>query len=211
MPLPQIIPVGQTPPPFGSTYKEHVKKFWKTFLEIPRTDNPFQNPGKCEGYQNRPDPVFYVPPNLGGESTRTCRTSEGKGILIPVIVVVVLPHELGPGQSQPNVAKGDQDSVTTAQLEISIPGDRIVLNKPQLDAFRISTGTFDANMPVDALFRAPPGLTPCEADGRYVIAGPISAGTYNLKFSGSLNCPGPNCLVNERNFRTVNNVTLIVE
>lgn len=211
MPLPPIIPVGTTPPPFGSTYQDHVKKFWTTFLEIPRADHPFNDPSKCEGYQDESDPIFYVPPNLGEDTTRSCKTSQGKGILIPVIGVVVLPNEVSTGQTQPDVARGDQDSVLAAQLKIRMGSDQIVLNKPQLDAFRIPSGTFDANLPSDALFDAPPGLTPCEADGFYVIAGPISAGTYEINFSGNLNCPGTNCLARQRIFRTVSDVTLIVE
>lgn len=208
MSLPPIIPVSQQP--FGSTYAEHVKRFWKKYLEIPLAVNPLFDTKMCEQSQNPSDPVFYLPPNLGGNTTRKCSTSAGKGILIPVIGVVVLPHEVvSPNDGQRQVADGDQDSVTSMRLKISTGSDQVVLNRQQLDDYRIKTAV-NANMPQGGLYGAPPGPTNCEVDGRYVIAGPILAGTYKIEFSGRLNCPGKNCLVKERNFSTDNTVNLVV-
>jgi hypothetical protein len=208
MPLPPIIPVSQQP--FGSTYEEHVKRFWKKYLEMPLAVNPLSDTTKCEQSQNPSDPVFYLPSNLGGNTTRNCSASAGKGILIPVIGVAVLPHEVvPPNEGQRQVADGDQDSVTFMQLKISIESDQVVLNREKLDDYRIRTAV-NANIPQGGLFGAPPGLSNCEIDGRYVIAGPIVAGTYTIEFSGRLNCPGKNCLVKERNFSTDNTVILEV-
>jgi hypothetical protein len=95
------------------------------------------------------------------------------------------------------------------QLKISAGSDQVVLNKQQLDGYRIKTAV-NANMPNEGLYGAPPGPTNCEIDGRYVIAGPILAGSYKIEFSGRLNCPGKNCLVKERNFSTDNTINLEV-
>jgi hypothetical protein len=210
MPVPPIHAVNESI--FGSSYEEHVKKFWQTFLEIPLASNPLYVEDMCEGSQNSSEPVFYLPPNLGTTTTKNCRTSEGKSILIPVICVVVLPHEVDPQTllRQRRVANTDEDSVTSMQLDISTSSSGITLNKPELLNFRIRTGTFTAQMPSGGLYDAPEGLTNCVADGYYVITRPILAGNYVFKFSGRLNCTGPDCVPGEKSFRTDNTVNLRV-
>jgi hypothetical protein len=211
MSLPEFYSTNESP--FGSSYEEHVKKFWQTFLPIPLRTNPMNVPQLCNGHISPSDPVFYLPSNLGGTTEKDCSTSEGKGILIPVICVVVLPHEVTPSNitRQRTVAIQDQTSVTDMRLEVRTNSSQIVLNTPELRRFRIRTGPFSAEMPPsDAMFGAPVGNTPCIADGYYLITRPIAAGDYIFKFSGSLRCTGPDCLPKEPVFDTDNTINLHV-
>jgi hypothetical protein len=208
MPIPDFYTVGESP--FGSSYEEHVKKFWKTYLEIPLASNPMFVPDLCSGVQSASDPVYYLPANLGVKSTtKDCSTKEGKSILIPIIGVVVLPHEVKPGK-QGKVAHKDEDSVKSMYLQISIGDSSIALNKPELGDFRIRPGSFRALMPKDGLYDAPAGDTVCIADGYYVITRPILAGSYEIKFGGKIKCTPPNCVPGQENFTTDNTINLKV-
>jgi hypothetical protein len=206
MPVPQIYKVSESP--FGSSYEEHVKKFWQTFLEIPLSDNPMNVPDKCEA-QNPSEPVFYLPAYLGRTIERKCTTSAGKSILIPVICVVVLPNEANPKtlMQQRKVAHNDQDSVIDMELKITAGRSNIILNRAKLLKFRIRTGTFTAQLPPGGLYGADPGHNYCVADGYYVITKPIVAGTYTFDFGGKLECKG-DCVPNENNFETKSIITL---
>jgi hypothetical protein len=210
MPLPQIHSINETI--FGSSYEEHVKKFWQTYLEIPLATNPCYVSSICETALRQSDRVFYLPCNLGTTTKRTCRTSAGKSIFIPVICVVVLPHEVEPSTlpRQRTVATRDQDSVKSMKLEISTNSSKLVLDEEELRNFRVRTGTFSADLPAGGMYDAPEGLTHCVADGFYVITKPILAGTYEFKFSGSLKCTGDDCVKDEKNFSTNNTISLEV-
>jgi len=64
-----IFPPGGKP--YGLTYAEHIKNFWKWSLAIPAKDNPVNDPTgvKCtNGQSNTNSSVFYLAFNNGGIS-----------------------------------------------------------------------------------------------------------------------------------------------
>ena len=64
-----IFPPGRKP--YGLSYSEHIKNFWKWILAIPAKDNPFNdNTGeKCAIDQsNTNSSVFYLAPTMAGVS-----------------------------------------------------------------------------------------------------------------------------------------------
>ena len=77
---------------FGLSYEEHIKKYWTLFLKIPKASNPLAGNAQCEARQNLADPVFYLPCNLGGQTSPPlpCRIPPGKSVFIPVICIVVV-------------------------------------------------------------------------------------------------------------------------
>ena len=120
------IPLNIFPPggnPYGLSNSEHIKNFWKWILAIPAKDNPFNdNTGeKCAlGQSNLNSSVFYLAPNGGGHSERTCKVPVGKGLMIPVMHVECSEFE-SPGASPMELtdcAKNDQDKVNSLFLKI---------------------------------------------------------------------------------------------
>ena len=208
MPVPQLHSTNDTID--GSSYEEHVKRFWEHYLEIPLASNPFYVPEICETALRPSDSVFYLPLYLGKSTKRDCRTKAGKRIFIPIIGVVVLPHEVDPPRvaRQRTVARRDQDCVKEMNLEISIDKSILQLSTGDLMKFRIRTGAFDATLPSGGMYDAPEGDTKCVADGFYVITKPIERGEYVIKFSGMLNCTGPDCVPNEKNFESKSTINL---
>jgi len=195
--------------PFGSSYEEHVKKFWKLFLSIPKTQNPLAVQGLCTQGQPTSQPIFYVPCNLGGNTTKNCKISPGRGILIPIICIVITEGELGnaPVNELQTVARKDQDSVHDMELEIKVDNNRIVLDHNTLLNFRIITGDFHVNIPPNGIY-GNPGQQMAVADGYYVITKPLTAGDYKISFEGKMDCSGQKCF--EQTFSTKNIVNLKV-
>ena len=93
--------------PYNLTFAEHAKNYWKWALKIPASDNPVndQTGEKCaEGQSNTNSSVFYLSFNNGGKSERTCKVPAGKGLLIPVMQVVITDKDI-PGASIEELAR----------------------------------------------------------------------------------------------------------
>jgi hypothetical protein len=181
-----IFPPGGKP--YGLTYAEHIKNFWKWSLNIPADQNPINDPtgAKCAtGQENTNSPVFYLAYNNGGTSNRTCKVPAGKGIFIPVMQVEKSDKE-APGSSVEQLdasAKKDQDIVNSLYLKI---GDK-EYNFQDLNKYRTHTDAFDVVFPDNGIFGVlKGGVSKAVADGRYIITEPLAKGTYVIHFKSSL-------------------------
>jgi hypothetical protein len=196
--------------PYGLSYEEHVKNFWKWVISLPSEKNPWpDNTGEnCANKQLETNSsVFYLSGNGGGKSDRTCKIPAGKGLFIPISPMEISDKE-APNTSVEDlnkIAKKDQDSVTSLYLKI---GDK-EYSREDLNKYRIHTEDFEVAFPNNAIFGATEGSSKAVADGYYVITEPLEKGTYNIKYSSSLICPGTDCI--QPNFAQEIEYTLIVE
>jgi hypothetical protein len=181
--------------PYGLTYAEHEKNFWKWALSIPAAENPVNDPTgeKCDnGQSNTNSSVFYLAFNNGGKSERTCKVPAGKALLIPVMTVEISDKE-APGSSVEDLhsaAKKDQDSVNSLYLRI---GDK-EYNYQDLLKYRTHTDAFDVTFPHNGLFGViEGGPSKVVADGFYILTEPLTNGSYPIHFKSSLICPDPDC------------------
>jgi hypothetical protein len=181
-----IFPPGGNP--YGLSYSDHVKNFWKWILAIPAKDNPFNdNTGdKCAlGQSNLSSSVFYLAPNGGGHSERTCKVPAGKGLLIPVMHVEISEFE-SPGASAKDLsdaAKQDQDKVNSLYLKVD--DKEYMMNN--LTKYRTHTEPFETTWPDKALFGIEKGgNSSVVADGWYIITEPLAKGNHTIYFKSSL-------------------------
>ena len=181
--------------PYGLTYADHAKNFWKWALKIPASENPVddQTGEKCaNGQSNTNSSVFYLSFNNGGRSERTCTVPAGKALLIPVMQVVITDKDI-PGASVQELAtsaKKDQDSVNSLYLKI---GDK-EYNYEDLLKYRAPTDVFDVVWADKAIFGIlEGGPSKAVADGFYILTEPLKNGTYPIHFKSSLICPDPDC------------------
>ena len=188
-----IFPPGSKP--YGLTFAEHEKNFWKWILEIPANESPVNDRTgeKCaNGQSNTNSSVFYLSMNNGGISERTCKVPVGKGLLIPVMQVEWSDKE-APGASVEELhksAKKDQDSVNSLYLKI---GDKEYKYK-DLIKYRTQTDVFEVVFPDNGIFGViEGGLSKVVADGFYIITEPLIKGNYSIHFKSSLICPDPGC------------------
>ena len=188
-----IFPPGSKP--YGLTFPEHQKNFWKWILEIPTNESPVNDRTgeKCaNGQSNTNSSVFYLSFNNGGISERTCEVPVGKGLLIPVMQVEWSDKE-APGASVEELhksAKKDQDSVNSLYLKI---GDKEYKYK-DLIKYRTQTDVFEVVFPDNGIFGViEGGVSKVVADGFYIITEPLTKGNYSVHFKSSLICPDPGC------------------
>jgi len=197
--------------PYGLSYEEHVKNFWKYILPIPKDQNPWEDETgeNCAfGQLDTNSSVFYLSGNGGGVSHLTCMMPAGKGLFIPISPVEISEKE-SPGSSIPDLhlqAKNDQDNVQSLRLEL---GDK-VYDLKDLGNYRIPTGDFEAVFPKNALFDAGEGISKVVADGYYVITEPLAAGNYSVNFKSQI-CDGGFPLCPNLNFAQDQFYNLIVK
>jgi hypothetical protein len=188
-----IFPPGSKP--YGLTFAEHQKNFWKWVLEIPANESPVNDRTgeKCaNGQSNTNSSVFYLSMNNGGISERTCKVPVGKGLLIPVMQVEWSDKE-APGASVEELhksAKKDQDSVNSLYLKI---GDKEYKYK-DLIKYRTQTDVFEVVFPDNGIFGViEGGVSKVIGDGFYIITEPLTKGNYSVHFKSSLICLDPDC------------------
>ena len=181
-----IFPPGGKP--YGLTYADHIKNFWKWAIKTPANENPVNDPTgvKCAtGQENTNSSVFYLAFNNGGTSQRTCKVPAGKALFIPVMQVESSDKELPKASvaDLSNSAKNDQDHVNSLYLKI---GDK-EYNFKDLDKYRTHTDAFDVVFPDNGIFGVlKGGVSKAVADGRYIITEPLAKGTYPIHFKSSL-------------------------
>ena len=181
--------------PFGLSYEDHIKNFWKYIISIPADKNPWNDKTgeNCAvGQLHTNSSVFYLSGNGGGKSEVVCKLPAGKSLFIPVSPMEISDKE-APNTSIEDlhrIAKKDQDSITSLYLKI---GDK-EYNRQNLTKYRTPTGDFEVVFPNNAIFGASPGNSKAVADGYYVITEPVPKGNYSLTYKSSLICPGTDCL-----------------
>ena len=178
-----IFPPGGKP--YGLTYADHIKNFWKWAIKTPANENPVNDPTgvKCAtGQENTNSSVFYLAFNNGGTSQRTCKVPAGKALFIPVMQVESSDKELPKASvaDLSNSAKNDQDHVNSLYLKI---GDK-EYNFKDLDKYRTHTDAFEVVFPDNGIFGVlKGGVSKAVADGRYIITEPLAKGTYPVSYT----------------------------
>jgi hypothetical protein len=197
--LSQVVASGSVnifPPeskPYGLSYAEHAKNFWKWIISIPADKSPRNDPTgeRCAyGQSNTNSSVFYLSANTGGKSERACTVPAGKGLLIPVMQVEWSDKE-APGASVEELhtsAKKDQDSVNSLYLKIN---DR-EYTYADLIKYRTHTDDFEVVFPDNGIFGIMEGgPSKAVADGFYILTEPLTRGNYTIHFKSSLLSPDP--------------------
>ena len=197
--------------PYGLSYEQHIKDFWKWIISIPQDKNPWgdQTGENCAIGQLEPNSstLFYLSGNGGGKSERTCTLSAGKSLFIPVSPMEISDKE-APNRSIEElhkIAKKDQDGVTSLYLKIN---DK-EFTRQDLSKYRIPTEEFEVTFPKNAIFGATEGISKAVADGYYVITQPLEKGNYTILYKSSLICPEIDCI--QPNFAQDIKYNLIVE
>lgn len=205
----ELFPIDSRP--FGLSYEDYVKNYWKLMLSIPAVNNTMNDEAKvtCTNEQDISNTsIFYLPSNLGGKSERTCKIPEGLAIFIPIIMVEFSTKE-APSLTISELhdsAKSDQDQVSSLYLKV----DNTVFNDADLRKYRTHTADFQAKFADKGLFGViAGGNSTVVADGYHVIIKPLPKGTHTIHSVGVLPCIETDCL--EPNFTTDVKTNLIVE
>jgi len=173
--------------PFGLSYEDHIKNFWKFTCNLSKDKNPaINNNGQKDeiANQNSNSPVFYLNFSRDGDSLveRRCKVPREKGIFVPVMTVEVSEKEMQNSSADylKKIAKKDQDSVKN--LSVKLDGNEV----NDIHSYRTPTDVFQLEFPSDPIFDVSPGTCQSVADGFYLITKPLSPGTHRIDFKGNL-------------------------
>jgi hypothetical protein len=201
--------------PYGLSYEDHVKNYWKFTLAIPKATHPWMDKTgeKCRfGQESSNSSIFYLPTNDKGFSKRTCKIPGGSAVFIPVIVGEMSLLEVR--QDNPNVKIGDlpgiakDDHVKITNLKLRINDKNF--NEDEIRKYGVLTSVFNVTFADNGLFGVVDGgPTVAAGDGYYVITEPLSKGTYIINPGGQLCADPTGCLADD--YLTNVNTTLIVE
>lgn len=170
--------------PFNLTYGQWSEKWWQWSLGIPMADNPAgdETGERCATSQNNPN-VWFLAGTFGGPVTRNCTIPDGKSILIPLINNECSYLEFPAYKTQPELEKCSTDFVDkVSNLQLSIDG----VNVPDLTKYRFKSGLYNFTMPQDNVLGLAAGTTDSIAEGYWVMLKPLTKGTHELKFGGSV-------------------------
>ena len=196
--------------PFGLTYEEHIKNYWKFITSIPADQNAVNDETGDKTLISQKDsssPVFYLADTRGPHIERKCTIPSGKGVLIPVMVVEVSDSERPntPIEQLHRIATKDQDSVTSLYLKIN---DK-EYDSTNLGGYRTHTNDFDVEFPQNPIYNATSGKSKAVADGYYIITDVLPKGEHEIHFKSNLTSEEENPL--EPHFETDVKYTLTVE
>jgi len=196
--------------PYGLSFEDHVRNYWKMTLAIPSDGHPWKDEtgANCrKGQESLNSSIFYLPTIDEGSANRVCKIPAGIGLFIPVLVGEFSLLETGGKIADlPVKAKDDQGKMIKIDLRVNGTG----FTDEELRRYSVLTGLFNATFADNGLFDVKKGgPTVVAADGYYVITKPLSKGTYNIYTHGGM-CLNPieSC---EIDFEPIVNTTLIVE
>jgi hypothetical protein len=200
--------------PYGLSYEDHVKDYWKLTLALNKSGHPWedQDGSRCRvGQEKINSSIFYLATNSGDESNRICRIPSGLGLLIPIIIgeASLKEAEKAKIKDLPQLAKSDQDKMKNLELQIN---DK-KFTEEEIRKYSVLTTPFNVTFAKDPLFAVKAGgPTVSAADGYYVITAPLPKGTYLIHTHGDMCNNQLECdAKGEPDFTTTVNTKLIVE
>jgi hypothetical protein len=192
---------------YGLTYEDHAKNFWKWFVSIPNSTNPEHDltGERCSiGQEKSNSSLFYLSPGKNNTVIeKECTVPNGKGLLIPIIVVEYSDEEEFKDENIAKTfnltlddmseiitnltikAKNDQDGVQNMYLKLDDREYQI----EDLSKYRINTGAFVLNFPQDPVWGVKEGPAVAVADGHYIISKPLTKGNHTVHWTSDLTCP----------------------
>jgi len=188
----------QNSKPFGLSYEDHIKNYWKFAVKFPNENNPWTDKTgeMCRnGQESINSSIFYLPSGGGGNFERVCKIPAGVGIFIPVLVGEMSLLEAKNGtksEDLPLLAKADQGNMHVFSLSI---GDK-KYDSEDLKKYGFLTNLFNLTFPKENLFGVviPSNKTTmAAADGYYVITEPLAKGTYIINTYGEMCTQGDDC------------------
>lgn len=198
-----------TSEPFGLSYEEHAKNYWKWLISIPAASSPIDDTSgeRCNIGQSNNSSIIYLTGSGGGEVKRTCHVQEGMSVLFTPSAVEMSDKE---GKDvtiddMHRVTKADQDSVT--QLSVTLDGKTYSFD--DLKEYRIHTEPFEVVFPDKGIFGVGiGGISTIVADGYYLVTQNLTKGTHEINYFSEIRCPMGDCATN---FSEDLTYTLIVE
>jgi hypothetical protein len=168
--------------PYGSTYGQWAANWWNWITSIPEENNPVgdETGEKCTIGQK--GPVWFLPGTSGGKLERTCTVPAGKALFLVLLDAECSKTEFPKLNTEEEFRKCARDLNEGATLAASVDGVKL----KNLEKYRAESPMFNMTFPSNNIFGQKAGPTIAKSDGWYVILEPLSPGTHNVSFAGSV-------------------------
>jgi hypothetical protein len=172
--------------PYGTTYGQWTVRWWQWFFSVPKSESPIvDTTGEHADADQQFSSVFFLAGKLPGKDrilpNRTCKISEDRAILFPIInceANALEYPELNTDEAILKHVKRDEDSIVLKECFVN--GERIPAQRVKSEP-----GIFELQIKKDNVVDAPAGLTRASADGYWVFLKPLPEGKYEITFRGS--------------------------
>jgi hypothetical protein len=168
--------------PYGSTYGQWAANWWNWITSIPEENNPVgdETGEKCAIGQK--GPVWFLPGTAGGKLERSCTVPAGKAIFMVILDAECSKTEFPKLNTEEEFRKCTGDLNEGATLSATVDGIKL----KDLEKYRVESPMFNMTFPSNNIFGQKAGPTIAKSDGWYVILEPLSPGTHNVSFAGSI-------------------------
>jgi hypothetical protein len=168
--------------PYGSTYGQWAANWWNWITSIPEENNPVgdETGEKCAIGQK--GPVWFLPGTAGGKLERSCTVPAGKAIFMVILDAECSKTEFPKLNTEEEFRKCTGDLNEGATLSATVDGIKL----KDLEKYRVESPMFNMVFPSNNIFGQKAGPTIAKSDGWYVILEPLSPGTHNVSFAGSI-------------------------
>jgi hypothetical protein len=177
--------------PYGLSYTEHVKNYWKFLASIPASITPMTDMTgeRCIAGQMDNASVFYLAGSGAKiqKEPRICNIPSGHGIMFMAGSSIMNSIAESPGSTIDELNEAaKQDSAEAKDLYVEINGQQKYTNA-DIRKFQVNTGEMKVEFPKngDGIFGvSQPGSTKAVADGFYMITEPLKPGIYDIHIKG---------------------------
>jgi hypothetical protein len=168
--------------PYGSTYGQWAANWWNWITSIPEENNPVgdETGEKCAIGQK--GPVWFLPGTAGGKLERSCTIPAGKALFMVILDAECSKTEFPKLNTEEEFRKCTRDLNEGATLSATVDGVKL----KDLEKYRVESPMFNMTFPSNNIFGQKAGPTIAKSDGWYVILEPLSPGTHNVSFAGSV-------------------------
>ena len=168
--------------PYGSTYGQWAANWWNWITSIPEENNPVgdETGEKCAIGQK--GPVWFLPGTAGGKLERSCTVPAGKALFMVILDAECSKTEFPKLNTEEEFRKCTRDLNEGATLSATVDGVKL----KDLEKYRVESPMFNMTFPSNNIFGQKAGPTIAKSDGWYVILEPLSPGTHNVSFAGSV-------------------------
>lgn len=168
--------------PYEVSFSEWSSRWWRWLLSIPKGINPVTDTTGAFTFQSQVDPnVWFLAGTFGGSPIRKCTIPYGRAILFPVInyeACLVDEPLLINGLQLENKCKEEIDNI--GELYCRVDQQEINLTK-----YRIPSGAFKIEIPIENCLSAEAGETLIASDGYWLFLQPLPRGKHIIQSFGS--------------------------
>ncbi|MDM7917659.1 MAG: hypothetical protein QUS12_00650 [Methanosarcina sp.] len=184
-PNPGVLPVDSTP--FGKTYADWSKEWWRWAVSIPKLDNPLLDETGEHCAEGQSGNVWFLAGTFGQTGVeRDCIIPVGKAIFFPIFNNEGSEIE-GYGDNEAALrAYATQYDKDITLLEVIVDGKSL----KDLNNYRATSDLFDIWLPPNNVWDIPTGPDGISSisvsDGYWIMLAPLSKGEHTIHIHSKL-------------------------